>query len=647
MNKTFGIGSVLALLLLLQATVSAQITGLAGTLGNDMVKVTNVDAANNSVDVTSSAAFSIGDTVLVMQMKGASIDINNASTFGDINDIANAGGYEFATICDVQGNTITFTNLLLNNYDPDGYVQLIRVPVYQNVVIGGTLTEQAWNVNTGVGGVMVVAARGWLRVNAPVRMNGTGFAGGWDMNGYAPCDCNCGAAPQYQDYYYNSGNCRSAAKGESIADSIPGREFGRGKLAAGGGGGNDHNSGGAGGANYGAGGNGGTTINPSCFFFGGYCRGQFAGVGGVALSSPIASNDRIFLGSGGGSGHDNNTTGTPGASGGGIIILIADSIEGGNRQLEAIGNGQLFNAVGDGSGGGGAGGTIILNTRAYGPGALTLNVAGGKGGDNSWGGSSTNCKGPGGGGGGGAIWSATATIPANYTTLVTGGIAGSNVGATCNGMSLGAGAGGAGAVLNNWVFRTSFNPFSGCVLPVEYAYFNATAEDAQVALDWGTTYESNSAYFDVQRSFNGATFTSIGRVNSAGNSASGETYRFIDDAPVAGELWYRLREVDQNGASLYSEIRSVFFDGIVPELQSVYPNPVSGNDLNIELLMPAAGNIDLELVDIQGRTLLRIQEALSKGSRTLQLPVGSFADGFYLLKVNGARQTVRKVVIRR
>jgi hypothetical protein len=647
MNKIARYGFVFMMFLLVTSLLPAQITGLAGTLGNDMVKVTNVNIADNSVDVTSAAAFSIGDTVLIMQMKGATVNTTNSASFGDITNLGGAGNYEFATICDVQGNTITFTNILLNAYDANQYVQLIRVPVYQNVVIGGTLTEQAWNVNTGTGGVMVVAARGWLRVNAPVRMNGTGFSGGWDLNSYAGCDCNCGVDPQYTDYHYPSGSCRSASKGESIADSVAGREFGRGKLAAGGGGGNDHNAGGGGGAHYGAGGQGGTTINPSCFFFGGYCRGQFAGVGGTGLSSPITTSDRIFLGSGGGSGHDNNTTGTPGADGGGIIILIADSIEGGNRQLEAIGNGQLFASVGDGAGGGGAGGTIIVNTRAYGPGALTLNVAGGKGGDNNWGGSSTNCKGPGGGGGGGVIWSATASFPGNYTTVTTGGVAGINSGATCFGNSLGATAGGAGAVLNNWVFRTSFNPYPSCLLPVEFLSFSADPLESSVQLDWVTTFESNSSYFEVQRSYNGATFTPIGRVDAAGNSTTGETYRFVDNAPANGTIWYRLREVDQNGASMYSEIRSVYFNGKVPVLRGIYPNPVTGSELNVALLMPEAGPVNLEIIDATGRSLMTMRTEAGRGENSLQLSVGDLASGVYFLKVEGGQGAgIRKFVVR-
>jgi hypothetical protein len=646
MNNVLRIGVVLGLFLAVATAGTAQITGLAGTLGNSMVKVTNVNPPGNSVTVTSVAGFAIGDTVLIIQMKGAVVNQTNTASFGDIQDIGDAGSYEFATICDVTGTTVTFSNVLLNNYDPNQYVQLVHVPVYQNVVIGGTLTEQGWNKSTGTGGVLVVAARGWMRVNAPVRMNGKGFAGGWDVNGYGSCNCGCSFSdPQYSDYHYASGSCRSSSKGESISDSIPGKEFGRGKLAGGGGGGNDHNSGGGGGSNYGIGGGGGTTINSTCFF-GGYCRGQFAGLGGLSLATYVTNDNRLFLGSGGGSGHDNNSSGTKGAYGGGIIILIADSMEGGNRQLEAIGDGMLFNSVGDGAGGGGAGGSIVVVTRAYGPGNLTLNVSGGKGGDNSWGGSATNCKGPGGGGGGGVIRAATAGLPGNYTTIVSGGVSGRQVGATNFGQTNGATNGGAGGVVTNWIYRTGFTPFSSCLLPVEFLSFEASPLKTSVQLDWATSYESNSSYFEVQRSINGTTFLPIGRVKAAGNSEDGESYRYNDETPLNGTLWYRLREVDQNGASYYSDVQSVKYTGPTPVLRSVYPNPVSGDVVNVDILMPESGVLTLQMIDATGRIVMSASHDLERGDNRLEIPVTKLPSGIYFLKVNGNMQSgIRKFVV--
>ncbi|MEM7036229.1 MAG: hypothetical protein AAF570_04550 [Bacteroidota bacterium] len=422
-------------------TLKAQVTNIGGLLNNTMTPVTGFAGATNSLNVASAAGLSVGDTVLIIQMKGATINETNSANFGNITDIGSAGNYEFAQICDIAGTTLTFDFQLLNNYDPNGFTQIIRVPNYENVNVNSILTEQRWNVNNGVGGVLVFAARGYVQLSADIEMTGDGFWGGWDLNTYTPtCDCGCAPGdPQFANYYYATGNCRSACKGEGIADSIPTKEFGRGKQANGGGGGNDHNAGGGGGANYGAGGIGGNTNNPSCFF-GGYCRGANPGVGGLGLGPTYYSiaQNRIFAGGGGGSGHDNNTTGTRGVAGGGIIIILADSIDGAGRTIASNGLSVLAPAQGDGSGGGGAGGTIVMDVRAYSGNGLTLEASGGRGGNNSWGGSNTNCKGPGGGGGGGLLWSRNGGFPGSVATDVTGGASGSNIGATCNGNSMGA-----------------------------------------------------------------------------------------------------------------------------------------------------------------------------------------------------------------
>ena len=97
----------------------------------------------------------------------------------------------------------------------------------------------------------------------------------------------------------------------------------------GGGGGNNHNAGGGGGGNYGAGGDGGNRVDAPI----GNCQSNSPGKGGLALNTfgynltPVANN-KIFMGGGGGAGHDNGGTGIQGGAGGGIIYISANSIIG-------------------------------------------------------------------------------------------------------------------------------------------------------------------------------------------------------------------------------------------------------------------------------------------------------------------------------
>jgi hypothetical protein len=354
-------------------------------------------AGTNSVSVTSAAGFTAGNKVLIIQMKGATIDLNNAATFGDITAINNTGNYEYARISSISSNNISFVSGLTRSYDVAGKVQIVKVPEYNNVNITGTLIGADWNGSTG--GVLAFDAAGVVTMNANIDMTGKGFVGGLrSLNYYIGC-------PNHTQYFFPQPAGEGGQKGEGIADAGTAKGAGRGKQGNGGGGGNDVNSGGAGGSSYGIGGNGAREWSG--------CNNDLGGKGGAALSSFINQN-KLFLGGGGGGGQQNDNGGTDGVDGGGIIMINAAQLNGNNRQIIAKGNSQ-GSSGGDGGGGGGAGGAIIFNVPVVNS-AVTVNAGGGNG-------SLASGHGGGGGGAGGVVWFGTASTPANVATVISGGSA--------------------------------------------------------------------------------------------------------------------------------------------------------------------------------------------------------------------------------
>jgi hypothetical protein len=111
------------------------------TIINNYTPVLSLDKCKNIITVEDGTAFNAGDTVLMIQMKGAVIDSANTSAFGTITDYKNAGNYEFNYIKTRTGNSIELKNTITRQYDiPAGKVQLIRVPYYQNTSFTSTLT---------------------------------------------------------------------------------------------------------------------------------------------------------------------------------------------------------------------------------------------------------------------------------------------------------------------------------------------------------------------------------------------------------------------------------------------------------------------------------------------------------------------------
>jgi hypothetical protein len=96
-------------------------------------------------------------------------------------------------------------------------------------------------------------------------------------------------------------------------------------------------------------------------------------------------------------------------------------------------------------------------------------------------------------------------------------------------------------------------------LPVTYAGFTATKNGSNALLQWQTQQEQNSLSFIIERSSDGKEFTGIGQVAAAGNSSLVQSYSFTDETPRKGKNYYRLNQVDLDGRSNYSSIRTVDF----------------------------------------------------------------------------------------
>lgn len=195
--------------------------------------------------------------------------------------------------------------------------------------------------------------------------------------------------------------------------------------------------------------------------------------------------------------------------------------------------------------------------------------------------------------------------------------------------------------VSNWSqsglqFDLDFNMISGAsidctVLPVELLTFEADALDRTVKLDWATASESGSSHFIVQRSSNGEDFIDIGMVDGAGTSFTTIQYGFVDQQPIAGTNYYRLKQVDADGSFSYSDIATVNFGSAVVA-GTPYPNPTDGT-VNVQLNANDDGPAHLEISDASGRTVHRSAHAITSGANTLRSDLRGLKPGTYMLTV--------------
>ncbi len=197
---------------------------------------------------------------------------------------------------------------------------------------------------------------------------------------------------------------------------------------------------------------------------------------------------------------------------------------------------------------------------------------------------------------------------------------------------------------------TSFSTFAlGAtveeVLPVELTRLTAVAApNRSVRVEWATASEKNADYFEVQRSADGREFVSLGRVQAHGTTSVANRYSFVDGKPVAGLGYYRLRQVDLDGAARLSDIVTVRTGAPLAGALEAWPVPVE-NTLNLRLTAPVSGMATVRVLELQGRTVLVQPATLSVGQTEIVVPTANLASGTYMIEVQlpGGEVLRRKV----
>lgn len=188
-----------------------------------------------------------------------------------------------------------------------------------------------------------------------------------------------------------------------------------------------------------------------------------------------------------------------------------------------------------------------------------------------------------------------------------------------------------------------FSPSSS--LPVLFSSFRAQKQLQSVALYWTTTQEQNSRAFIVERSADGIVYSRIGTVAAAGTVSTPTSYGFTDLAPLQGNNFYRLKEVDLDDKFMYSPVAKIYVGEEAAGFILVN-NPVQ-HDVRVNMLLSSAQKVELQVRDAGGRLWITRGYAGSKGSNLLRLPVDALPQGTYFLQVvtpgmHGTRSFVKQ-----
>ena len=181
--------------------------------------------------------------------------------------------------------------------------------------------------------------------------------------------------------------------------------------------------------------------------------------------------------------------------------------------------------------------------------------------------------------------------------------------------------------------------------------FSATKNDRSISLKWVTDNQSAGATYEIEYSFDGKTFTSAGRSAAKDPNATALQYEFQYNLPGAsgGNMYFRIKQVDAQGKTSYSAVRSVNLSQNAAAGFIIYPNPVQ-RTVSMQFDKNLSGTYKVEITTQAGQVIYNRDMKLNNASNIrfdLATPPPS---GIYYLKVTDNKTRLsfsNKLLVRR
>ncbi len=175
-------------------------------------------------------------------------------------------------------------------------------------------------------------------------------------------------------------------------------------------------------------------------------------------------------------------------------------------------------------------------------------------------------------------------------------------------------------------------------LPVELISFTALAKDIAILLNWETATEVNNYGFEIERTMGKVSTESqwqkIGFVEGHGNSASPNSYSFIDDSQVAGEVNYRLKQIDTDGAFEYSDVVTIASAKLAKfKLYQNHPNPFNPSTV-VSFSLPEISHVKLTIYNAIGQEVAKlVDKEMEAGFHNVTFNGSNLSTGLYIYRL--------------
>lgn len=169
--------------------------------------------------------------------------------------------------------------------------------------------------------------------------------------------------------------------------------------------------------------------------------------------------------------------------------------------------------------------------------------------------------------------------------------------------------------------------------------FRVVSNNNIVNLYWTADAETNNKYFEVERSFDPANFSTVGLVVGPQAVSNGKNqYSFKDNDNELlkhNVIYYRLKQVDANNNYTLSIVQMVRVHDInkADLVMRTMPNPYM-DKLSVDFDSKYDGNAEIRMISLSGSIVKSIKTTINKGTNTVQLQdLSSQLPGTYLINI--------------
>lgn len=180
--------------------------------------------------------------------------------------------------------------------------------------------------------------------------------------------------------------------------------------------------------------------------------------------------------------------------------------------------------------------------------------------------------------------------------------------------------------IKGWTIIGDWGGHCSVVLPVGFISFTATLQGSAAILNWYVGDDINARGYNIEKSVNGNTYTSIGFVAAKTKQAG---YTYTDNNLEPGTSYYRIKEIGNDDRYLYSVIRKIGYSTFTWKVNG---NPVNNSSVALTLDKPA--DISIQVVSSTGKLIKTIRKGkLVAGNYTIPLVIDNLSGGLYFIRL--------------